>query len=134
MLQLLNDQIAVLLESKLEGLLAIYQFGSFGTAYERPDSDIDLAVLAKQALEPILLWNLAQEVSAELHQDVDLLDLRSVSTVMRAQVIAYGQRLYCKDTLTCDLFEVMAYSSYARLNESRRDILEDIQTRGSVYG
>lgn len=129
-----EDQIVTLLKSSLDGLLAIYQFGSSGTPYERPDSDIDLAVLAEKPLDPVMLWNLAQEISARLHRDIDVLDLRSVSTVMRAQVIAYGQRLYCTKVLVCDLFEVMAYSSYVRLNESRRDILDDIRTRGSVYG
>jgi predicted nucleotidyltransferase len=66
--QLPYDQIYTLLETKLEGLLAVYQFGSFGTPYERTDSDIDLAVLAEKPLESLQLWNLAQELSAILHR------------------------------------------------------------------
>jgi uncharacterized protein len=129
-----SDTIIKTLASNLPDLQAIYQFGSFGTPLERPDSDIDLAVLAERPLEPVALWSLAQKLSAELHRDVDLLDLRSVSTVMRIQIVGYGERIYCTDKLTCDLYEVMAYSSYARLNEERKEILEDIRQRGYVYG
>jgi uncharacterized protein len=128
-------QISIrLLESRLPGLLAIYLFGSYATEFERPESDIDLAVLTDKQLEPVTLWNVAQILSAELERDTDLLDLRSVSTVMRLQVVAYGERIYCTDKLAADLFEVMTYSSYAKLNEERKDILADIHERGSVYG
>ncbi len=129
-----KDVIVTLLTSALPKLVAIYGFGSHGTKFERFDSDIDLAVLAESSLEPVMLWNLAQELSAHLHRDVDLLDLRSVSAVMRLEVVAHGERMFCKDKFACDFYEVVAYKEYARLNEERQEILKDIRERGHVYG
>lgn len=122
------------LREELPGLLAVYRFGTYGTQYARLDSDLDLAVYAGKPLPPVGLWRTAQELAVIAKRDVDLVDLASASTVMRAQVIHGGERIYCADRVACDTFEVYAYSSYARLNEERRGILEDIRSRGSVYG
>lgn len=137
----MQDSIEKLLNSLVErlkeefpGLLAVYRFGSHGTKYERPDSDLDLAVYAGASLSASALWRIAQELAADIGRDVDLTDLASASTVMRAQVIHNGVRIYCADWVSCETFENYVYSSYARLNEERRGILEDILRRGSVYG
>lgn len=137
----MQDSIEKLLNSLVErlkeefpGLLAIYRFGSHGTKYERPDSDLDLAVYAGASLSASALWHIAPELAADIGRDVDLTDLASASTVMRAQVIHSGVRIYCADWVSCETFENYVYSSYARLNEERRGILEDILRRGSVYG
>ncbi len=122
------------LREAFPALISIYRFGSYGTKYERPDSDLDLAVHAGTALPTVELWRTAQDLASDIGRDVDLVDLASASTVMRVQVIHNGRRVYCADRLACETFEVYAYSSYARLNEERRGILEDIQRRGSVYG
>lgn len=122
------------LREELPELIAVYRFGTYGTEYERPDSDLDLAVYAGKPLPTVELWRTAQELASDVGRDVDLVDLASASTVMRAQVIHGGERIYCADKLACDTFEVYAYSSYARLNEERRGILEDVRKRGSVYG
>lgn len=116
------------------GVLAVYRFGSWDTAQARGDSDIDLAILPIKALQPMATWELAHKLAEIVARDVDLVDLRSATSVMRLQVIAYGVRLYCAEPLTVELFETMVYSSYARLNEERHEILADIRQRGSVYG
>lgn len=133
----LQQPLAVLvarLRQEFPGLISVYRFGSFGTEYERPDSDLDLAVYAGGPLPVVELWEVAQELAAEMGRDLDLVDLASASTVMRAQVIHEGERIYCADEFACETFEDYAYSSYARLNEERSGILQDIQSRGSVYG
>jgi len=65
---------------------------------------------------------------------VDLIDLRSASTVMRAQVVSTGERLFCANEPACGEFEDRVYSDYARLNEERHHILNDIKARGRIYG
>lgn len=115
-------------------LISIYRFGSFGTEYERTESDLDLALYAGNPLPAVSLWYLAQELATDMGRDVDLVDLAVASTVMRAQVIHEGERVYCADEVACETFEDYAYSSYARLNEERRYILEDVLRRGSVHG
>jgi uncharacterized protein len=70
----------------------------------------------------------------QLHRDVDLVDLRSASTVMRMQVISTGECLTAADEAARREFEMYTYSDYARLNEERRDILKRISASGLVYG
>lgn len=107
------------LVEQIADLLAIYQFGSQGTA--RPDSDIDLAVLARKPMSAERLFHLAQELAVRLGRNVDLLDLRSTTTVLRAQIISTGRCLKSHDNQARAEFEMYAYSDYARLNEERRD-------------
>jgi len=116
------------------GLIALYRFGSQAKGTARPGSDVDLAVLARDPLPAMRRFELAQELAIQLHRDVDLVDLRSASTVMRMQVISTGTCLDAPDEPARREFEMYAYSDYARLNEERRDILKRIAESGVVYG
>ncbi len=69
-----------------------------------------------------------------VHRNVDLVDLLSASTVMRAQVVSTGILLVDADPGARAIFETTVYASYARLNEERRALLDDIKQRGHVYG
>jgi len=130
----LIDRLAQTLSQRLPGIVAIYRFGSFGTPNERPDSDIDLGLQADHPLDPVALFHLAGELATLAGRDVDLVDMIRCSTVMRAQIIATGEVVFCRDTYLCDDFAATAYSRYAHLNEARRGILEDIQARGAIHG
>ena len=120
--------------SEIPSVVAIYLFGSTATGELRADSDIDLAVLPAAPAPVAQLWSLAQELAVSAGRDVDLIDLQAASTVMRAQVISTGKRLYCANELLCSEFEDRAYADYASLNEERRHILDDIHERGRIYG
>jgi len=122
------------IRAEVPDVVAVYLFGSAASGELRPDSDIDLAILAAAPLPATRLWSLAQSLALTAGRDVDLIDLQSASTVMRAQVISKGKRLYCADEARCGEFEDRVYSDYARLNEERREILNDIHARGSIYG
>ena len=113
---------------------AIYLFGSWGSSAQRADSDIDLAVLPASPLASVPRWELAQLLASRLHRDVDLVDLLAASTVLRMQVVSHGERLYVSDENEIEQFEDTVFSSYARLNEERREILNDVRRRGSIYG
>jgi len=117
----------------LPDLISLYRFGSQAKGTARPASDIDLAVLARDPIPSPRRFELAQELAAHLHRDVDLVDLRSASTVMRMQVISTGECLFSASNRLQGEFEDLTYSDYARLNEERRAILDDIRTRGSIY-
>lgn len=122
------------LRKSVPGLIALYRFGSQAKGTARPGSDVDLAVLARNPIPAIRRFELAQELAIQLHRDVDLVDLRSASTVMRMQVISTGTCLDAPDEPARREFEMYAYSDYARLNEERRDILKRIAESGVVYG
>ena len=130
---LLSDLVAILV-ADLPDCLAVYRFGSWGTETERPDSDLDLAVLLPRRLDPLGRWELSQKLAARAGCDVDLIDLASASTVLRMQVVAHGERLCCADRYAVEQFEDAVFSGYARLNEERGGILADVERRGNVYG
>ena len=114
--------------------IALYRFGSQAKGHARLDSDMDLALLARHPIPPLRRFELAQELAAHLHRDVDLVDLYAASTVMRMQVISTGECLAAPDGAARREFEMYTYSDYARLNEERRDILKRISASGLVYG
>lgn len=114
-------------------ILAVYRFGSWGTDAQRPDSDIDLAILATAPLDPVELWELAQKLAVPAGRDVDLVDLLQAGTVMRMQVISGGTRLFQSDFRAVEEFEDRVFSAYVRFNEERKDILNQVRERGAVY-
>lgn len=120
--------------ARLPTLVAVYRFGSFGTSNERADSDIDLGLQAEHPLDPVALFHLSAELATLAGRDVDLVDMIRCSTVMRAQIVATGELVFCRDRFRCEDFATRAFSQYAHLNEARRGILEDARARGSVHG
>lgn len=112
---------------------SIHRFGSADTPFERSDSDIDLAILTSKPLSSLVRWELAQDLARQLRRDVDLVDLRSASTVLRQQVFQHGQRIYCANRFLADEFESRTLSDYVRLNEARLSILNEIYERGRIY-
>ncbi len=123
------DQI----EGKISPLYGIYLFGSQATGQATPHSDIDLAVLSDTKLKPLDLYNIAQTIALKLDKDIDLVDLRSVSTVFATQIVAHAKRIYCTDEYICESFEGLVFAKYVRLNEQRQIILDEIKKTGRVY-
>jgi predicted nucleotidyltransferase len=122
------------IRKSVPSLIALYRFGSQAKGTARPDSDIDLAVLARDPIPNIRRFDISQELATQLHRDVDLVDLRTASTVMRMQVLSTGTCLDAPDEPARREFEMYAYSDYARLNEERRELVKGITERGLVYG
>lgn len=131
--QILVEIIAILRE-RLPGLVAAYRFGSEVDGTSNRESDLDLAVLCDQPLSAQTRFSLTDALVVACGRPVDMVDLSTASTVICAQVVSTGERLFCADAGLCGLFEDMTLSSYARLNEERGGILRDIKARESVYG
>jgi predicted nucleotidyltransferase len=98
----------------------------------RADSDVDMGVLAERPLEEELLRRLTMELENLIGRDVDLVDLGSATPVLWMQVLE-GQILFCSDARRVAEFENVAMSRYCALNEERKEILQDIVARGTVY-
>lgn len=133
-LRLSVDEIVEILARGLAGgdrkrILAVYVFGSVARGEDRPDSDVDLAFLMPVALDPLLVYDVAGELSSRLGRDVDLVDLRSANAVMRAQVVGHGTRIYEQDSYAVSEFEMYAFSDHARLQEERRPVAEAFLAR-----
>jgi uncharacterized protein len=121
------------LHQQMPTLLAVYAFGSRVRGDAGQDSDLDLAVLVEGYADPIVLWNLANDLVDITECAVDLLDLRAASTVMQNQIITGGERWWQKDS-SIGLFEAAILSEKTELDTARAGIITDIQTQGTIYG
>ncbi len=108
---------------------AIYLFGTYNTNDERPNSDVDIALLLapKQAKTVgfLALSDLQFELEDSLKKEIDLINLRRVPTVLQKEVIAADRRIYYADEYAADEFEMLTISYYQKLNEERAEIIED---------
>ncbi len=111
---------------------AIYLFGSFGTEFERPGSDADIALLLPAGGEAPEMEDCREALERMLRRPVDLVDLRRSSTVFQFEVVRTGRRIFAGDGSAVDLFEMLAISFYQKLNEERAGILASVLERGRV--
>ena len=126
--------VVVKLTQNISDLVAVLLFGTFGSEYETQQSDLDLALLARNPLDPVSLWKLTQEIAIDLNRDVDLIDLRQASTVFRYQILTTGQLIYCSDQNEFARFDTTSFSMYFDLQETRKEILKDYEDRNMKYG
>lgn len=127
------DTIVKLLQKKAAAWLIIL-FGSYAKGCEREDSDVDVAYLSDFESDGYENFMLGQEIAVAIGKDVDLVALRSASTVLRAQVISSGRVLFCSDEKRRQLYVMRMLKEYALLNEERAVILQQIKERGNIYG
>ena len=115
---------------------AVYLFGSYETDFERSDSDIDLALLLPHGSREGNLQLAGSDCRFELEEmlgkEVDLLNLRMLSTVFQKEVIMTGKLIHCAERYAVDEFEMLTMSSYQKLNEERAEILALIGKTGRI--
>lgn len=115
----------------------IYLFGSAAEGNLQQHSDIDLALLLPHDLakkQANLAMSLAHlELENYLKRDVDLVNLRQVSTVFQYVIINKGKIIYCIDEYIRKNFEMLIWSFYQKLNEERAEILDEFFRTGKAY-
>jgi predicted nucleotidyltransferase len=111
----------------------IYLYGSFAKNQATAESDVDLAVLGPEKYDEQCLQVLSEKIARVLRRDVDLVDLRAVSTVFKMQIVSTSKRVYCADQYACDYFDMVTYVAYLHLQETRKEIIDSIIQRGSIY-
>ncbi|MCL2779352.1 MAG: nucleotidyltransferase domain-containing protein [Polyangiaceae bacterium] len=129
-----GSHIVDAVRSNFPDVFTIYRFGSFQRGDATVASDVDIAILGPYPLARVTCWELAHHVAARLGRDVDIVDMRTTTSVLRVQVLEHGLVLYDAAPRERAAFETRALSEYAHLNEERRDILLDIAERGTVHG
>jgi predicted nucleotidyltransferase len=113
---------------------AIYAYGSFARGDQTPVSDVDLAVLLPPEERMHDLLSVMSDVASRVHREIDLVDLRRVSDVLRREVLSEGIPLYVSLPDLVLEWEGSAMSRYQRYREEVRDLLEDFQRTGIGYG
>ena len=101
-------------------------FGSVALGRQRADSDLDIAVAAKQALAADEKIALVSALADRTGRPIDLIDLKVVSEPLLGQILRHGRRLMGSDTLYGELisrhlFEQADFMPYrSRLLAERR--------------
>ena len=130
----LDETIVATVRTRLPQARAIYRYGSAGGIYERPDSDLDVAILGTAPLGFEEILALSSALAMVAGRDVDVVDMRAIPVTLRLQIVVNGTRLFAQDESEAAELESRTFSDYARLNEERRAILEDVRAHGSIYG
>lgn len=131
-----NDQaIQELVRQYHPDVQAIYHFGSAGTEHERPDSDLDIALLlppdSARRAGSLAFGELHLALEDALRRDVDLINLRLAPAVLQAEIVVTGTRIFCTDPLLADEFELLALALYQKRNQERAEIIAEGLRSGS---
>ena len=110
---------------KEKNILTVYIFGSYGTNYQRKDSDLDLAILFDESPEVMRQMELAGKFELKLGIEVDLINLNKADIILKHDVITKGEKIYSLDDIrTADFKEyVFKYGPDAKI--SKKKIRED---------
>ena len=120
-----DDRIARLILDAHPDAQAVYRYGTWGTAYQRPDSDIDVAVLLPHgAAMRADRWQwhlrLAVEIAGAVGAEhADLINLRRADTSLQAEILRTGRLIYNGDDDARLTFEALVLSMYQKLNAER---------------
>ena len=71
-------------------------------------------------------WSIQEELTSFLNTDIDLVDLKDATVILRVEVVENGIRIYSVAPFKYDNFETTTYSLFSDLNESRIDIINDL--------
>lgn len=129
-----EEETVRILAGAVPDLVAVYRFGSTSSGTAGPESDVDVAILARTRLDPVVRFELQERLASVFRRPVDLVDLRAASTVLAIQIVGAGPPFYESDPAERGRFEDLTFSLYARLNEERRGVLDRIASEGTVYG
>lgn len=135
------EEIKVELEKIQEKLikdfnpLAIILFGSYARNAQNKESDIDIAIIARD-VDKKMIFIEKQELENFVMKDIDLINLENVdiSEGFKYEILMNGVVLYCSNGYKLDLYKLEAFKEYLDLNESRQDIIDRIKQGGTIYG
>lgn len=112
------------------GILLAFVFGSAARGALRPDSDVDVAVLAASQLSPEARLELMTELSLAVKREVDLVDLSTAWGLILRQVLTTGTlALKRSDTAHAMLLKRMLFDQ-ADMEPLRQRIIEKSLERG----
>lgn len=119
------------IQSLLPNVQAIYLFGSYYKQEIHKESDIDIALLLPHAGKiKSRHFDIVSDLVSRLGVAIDLVSLREVSTVLQFEIVNNSELLFFNDQNIVSEFEMYTYSFYQKLNEDRKDIIEQYMKVG----
>jgi uncharacterized protein len=130
-----SDKVIALITAHIPSVKAIYLFGSQADGSASATSDVDLAFLTpfECITPPLEVYKLKSKIELALRKDVDLVHLNKASTVFQFQITTTGMHLYVKNTHKILEYEALVLSMYQRLQQERKQILNQVIDSGKVY-
>lgn len=122
-----EKEIVKKIKSKIDAVEIIYIFGSYAEETATEKSDVDIAFYSLKDYSQYEIFLLAQEISAEIKKDVDLVQLKKSSTVFQKEVVSKGIVIFEKNKIEREKFENLVLKKYMRLNEERKEIIENYE-------
>lgn len=113
---------------------AAWVFGSVATGKDRPDSDIDIAVLFIKGLDKHVRFDMRLAIAAELAdltgREVDVIDMQAAPLLLQHQVRRFGYLLFEKDHIYRVNFDVKSRREFfdflPRLEKRNRQIINKV--------
>ena len=121
----IDDQVLDVL-AHFPGVVLAVLFGSTALGRQRPDSDLDIAVAARQALTVAEKIALIEALAERTGRPVDLIDIKVVAEPLLGQIVRHGRRLLGSDSaygqlISRHLFEQADFMPYrSRVLAERR--------------
>jgi len=86
-------------------ICALYLFGSQATGEPRPGSDVDFGVLHRSRQPLAVTLEREEELARALGRHVDLVDAARAPAFLALDIVR-GERIFCRDPLAADRFEL----------------------------
>ncbi|MFT8316291.1 MAG: nucleotidyltransferase domain-containing protein, partial [Clostridium sp.] len=98
--------------SQQPDILGVWIIGSYGTEYQREDSDIDFAILYNKDINDLEEIKFACDITEILKiENIDTINLKKAPITLQFKTIKEGRNLYEKDYIkVCDYIEYVIYN------------------------
>ncbi len=127
------ERVRAAVLTELPNCQAIYVFGSRAANQARPDSDLDIAVLLPPMTRIDDKLSILSRLAVELKLEVDLVDLRAASDVLRREVLANGVCVHNAAPGEVLAWEAEAMTRYGHYRREVAGLLADFQETGRGY-
>jgi uncharacterized protein len=129
------DKIVQIVTEQIPTVQCVYLFGSQATGMDSESSDVDIAFFTpfESEEDSVIIHQVKMQLEIALGKDVDFIHLNQVSTVLQFQITTTGTHLYVKNASLVLQYETLVLSMYQRLQEERKDIVDEIISSGKVY-
>jgi predicted nucleotidyltransferase len=89
-----------------------YLFGSHARNEARPGSDVDIGIVVKGPLDPLLDLQLADRLAEVVRKPVDVVVLNHAFAILQHEAIRDGVRLYEVSSMDRRIYELTAFKDY----------------------
>ena len=101
-----NEIVTSIIDNIDVKVYAIYVFGSYGTSYEREDSDIDIAIITDTNLSISKKYKLKEILTKAINKEIDLSILSKHDTNLMINVLSEGLLIYENDEYSIKFDEI----------------------------